>query len=37
VLARGREQDGLGKIVLAYIAAIVMSFGLMLSLLQQGW
>jgi hypothetical protein len=35
-MARGREQDGLGKVVLAYIAAIIMSFGLMMSL-QNGW
>jgi len=35
--ARGQEQDGLAKIVLVYIAAVVMSFGVMLSLLQQGW
>lgn len=37
VLAREREQDGLGRVVLVYIAAVVMSFGLMLSLLQHGW
>ena len=36
-VARGREQDGLEKVVLAYIAAIIMSFGLMMSLLQNGW
>lgn len=36
-VARGREQDGLAKVVLAYIAAIIMSFGLMVSLLQHGW
>jgi hypothetical protein len=36
-VARGREQDGLSKIVLAYIAAIIMSFGVMVSLLQHGW
>jgi len=36
-LAREREQDGLVKIVLVYIAAVVMSFGVMVSLLQQGW
>ena len=36
-LAPGREQDGLAKIVLVYIAAVVTSFGVMLSLLQQGW
>jgi hypothetical protein len=37
VLVRGRDQDGLVKIVLVYIAAVVTSFGVMLSLLQQGW
>ena len=36
-LARGGDQDGLAKIVLVYIAAVVMSFGVMLTLLQQGW
>jgi hypothetical protein len=36
-LARGGDQDGLTKIVLVYIAAVVTSFGVMLSLLQQGW
>ena len=36
-LAPGRAQDGLAKIVLVYIAAVVTSFGVMLSLLQQGW
>ena len=36
-LARGREEYGLAKIVLVYIAAVVTSFGVMLSLLQQGW
>ena len=36
-LARGGDQDGLVKIVLVYIAAVVTSFGVMLSLLQQGW
>jgi hypothetical protein len=35
-LARGGE-GGLAKIVLVYIAAVVTSFGVMLSLLQQGW
>jgi hypothetical protein len=35
-LARA-DQDGLTKIVLVYIAAVVTSFGVMLSLLQQGW
>jgi hypothetical protein len=32
-----REHDRLGKVVLAYIVAVAMSFGLMLSLLQNGW
>jgi len=36
-LARERRQDGLGKVVLVYITAVAVSFGLMLSLLQQGW
>jgi len=36
-LASPRAQDSLGKIVLVYIAAVVTSFGVMLSLLQQGW
>jgi hypothetical protein len=37
VVAGEREQDRLGKVVLVYIAAVAMSFGLMLSLLQNGW
>jgi hypothetical protein len=36
-LASTREQNGLAKIVLVYIAVVVTSFGVMLSLLQQGW
>ena len=36
-LVRERQQDRLAKVVLAYIAAIAMSFGLMVSLLQHGW
>jgi hypothetical protein len=36
-LARGGDQDGLTKIVLVYIAAVVTSFGVILTLLQQGW
>ena len=36
-LAREREPDRLGRIVLVYITAVALSFGLMLSLLQQGW
>jgi hypothetical protein len=34
---QAREQAGLNKVILAFIAAVAMSFGLMLSLLQQGW
>ena len=37
VVARGGNHDGLAKIALVYIAAVVTSFGVMLSLLQQGW
>lgn len=36
-LAGERQQDGLGKLVLVYIAAVAMSFGLMLGLMQHGW
>ncbi|HEY7142591.1 MAG TPA: hypothetical protein VIE44_21050 [Methylomirabilota bacterium] len=36
-LAREQDQDRLGKVVLVYIAAVVTSFGLMLSFLQYGW
>ena len=36
-LAREREPDRLGRIVLVYITAVVLSFGLMLGLMQQGW
>ena len=36
-VARSREDEGLGRLVLVYIAAVVMSFGLMLAILQQGW
>ena len=36
-VAREREPDRLGKVVLVYITAVALSFGLMLSLLQQGW
>jgi hypothetical protein len=32
-----RGQIGLNKVVLAFIAAVVMSFGIMVSLLQRGW
>jgi hypothetical protein len=31
------EQSSLSKVVLAYIAAVAMSFGLMVSLLHRGW
>ncbi|HWC04559.1 MAG TPA: hypothetical protein VHF87_17535 [Methylomirabilota bacterium] len=37
VMARPAQQDSLGRVVLAFIAAVVMSFGLMLSLLHGGW
>jgi hypothetical protein len=37
VVARERGQVGLNKLVLAFIAAVAMSFGLMVSLLQHGW
>jgi hypothetical protein len=37
VVARERGQVGLNKVVLAFIAAVAMSFGLMVSLLQRGW
>lgn len=37
VLVREREPDRLGKVVLVYIAAVAMSFGLMLGLMQHGW
>jgi hypothetical protein len=37
VTAQQPEADGLSKIVLAYIAAVAMSFGLMVSLLHRGW
>ena len=37
VMAREHERDRLGRVVLVYIAAVVMSFGLMLSLLHRGW
>ncbi len=36
-LAREQEPEGLVRIVLVYITAVVLSFGLMLSLMQQGW
>jgi hypothetical protein len=31
------EQSGLSKVVLAYITAVALSFGLMVSLLHRGW
>lgn len=37
VTASRREEGGLSKVVLAYIAAVAMSFGLMVSLLHRGW
>jgi hypothetical protein len=36
-VAREDGQGGLNKLVLAFIAAVAMSFGLMVSLLQRGW
>jgi hypothetical protein len=36
-VARSREDEGLGRLVLVYIAAVLMSFGLMVAVLQQGW
>jgi len=36
-VARRREDEGLGRLILVYIAAVVMSFGLMVAVLQQGW
>jgi hypothetical protein len=35
-VARSREDEGLGRLILVYIAAVVMSFGLMVAMLQQG-
>ena len=37
VAASRPEEGGLSKVVLAYIAAVAMSFGLMVSLLHRGW
>ena len=37
VAAEQTAEGGLSKVVLAYIAAVAMSFGLMVSLLQRGW
>jgi hypothetical protein len=34
---RSRENEGLGRLVLVYIAAVAVSFGLMVAVLQQGW
>ena len=34
---RAARRGPAGKVVLAYIAAVAMSFGLMVSLLQHGW
>ena len=36
-VAAAPTPERLGKVVLVYIAAVVMSFGLMLSLMQLGW
>ena len=36
-VARSRDDEGLGRLILVYIAAVVMSFGLMVAILQQGW
>jgi hypothetical protein len=36
-VAMAPVHERLGKVVLVYIAAVVMSFGLMLSLMQLGW
>jgi hypothetical protein len=36
-VARSREDEGLGRLVLIYIAAVLMSCGLMVTILQQGW
>jgi len=37
LVTRESAHERLGKVVLVYIAAVVMSFGLMLSLMQLGW
>ena len=36
-VARRREDESLGRLILVYIAAVVMSFGLMVAVLQQSW
>ena len=36
-VARSREDEGLGRLILVYIAAAVMSFGLMVAIMQQSW
>ncbi|HZS32180.1 MAG TPA: hypothetical protein VFC42_02265 [Methylomirabilota bacterium] len=36
-IAREGDSAGLTRVVLAYIAATIASFGLMLALLQGGW
>jgi hypothetical protein len=36
-VAREEQADRLARIVLGYIAAVVISFGLMVSFLQHGW
>jgi hypothetical protein len=37
VAVRERAEVGLNKVVLAFIAAVAMTFGIMVSLLQRGW
>jgi hypothetical protein len=37
VAARERAEVRLNKVVLAFIAAVAMTFGLTVSLLQRGW
>jgi hypothetical protein len=37
VAERERAEVGLNKVVLAFIAAVAMTFGLMVSLMQRGW
>lgn len=36
-LRRAADTDGLKRVVLAYIAAVVTSFGIALSLMLSGW
>jgi len=37
VMVREHGEGGINKVVLAYIAAVAMSFGLTLTLLHGGW